>query len=521
MIITNPYLFADWGTFTHDLNRQRKFASGDPLLGQPERNGWVYYVRSSAWALGIIPGLLAVAGGIALLVKGRRREAIVLGSLIILYWLYMGSQSRFYARWMLPLYPALAILAGYACTLIRQRIVFGALVALALAAPLFTTVRNAIVLGREDTRTQTRDWLVAHVPQGTKVAFEPIAPSEWYGVTPGGGAKADPRQQWARYNRSQADIKELAQSYRGALRTANFQNYERTLDPEADRHLPPRGRVLDRHGLDAVRPRRGRAAPRARGPEVLPPAQARGRRALPDDARGPGPALPGRQVVQLRRRRVLAARAGDDRLPIAQLRLSDRVSRGLLPFDPWIRGGATVDAGYAPPARAQEYWWSLWSRPRTIRRRGRAASRRGERSTGPQLVRTLLACLAFVLLAPAAEARVVLVATGGSSLALIDTGSNLATASPPLPGATRGVAAAPDGSRAYVAAGRGIAVIDLATRKVTGGVPLQSVPAAIAVSPDGQRLYAARRGGLEVIDPLGIKALGVRVACRVRRSISS
>ena len=53
-------------------------------------------------------------------------------------------------------------------------------------------MRNALVLGREDTRTQTRDWLVANVPQGTKVAFEPIAPTEWYGVTPGGGPKADP-----------------------------------------------------------------------------------------------------------------------------------------------------------------------------------------------------------------------------------------------------------------------------------------------------------------------------------------
>ena len=47
VIVTNPYIFADWGVFTHDLDRQRKFASGPPLLGQPERNGWVYYVTSS------------------------------------------------------------------------------------------------------------------------------------------------------------------------------------------------------------------------------------------------------------------------------------------------------------------------------------------------------------------------------------------------------------------------------------------------------------------------------------------
>ena len=91
----------------------------------------------------------------------------MLGSLIVLYYLYMGSQSRFYARWMLPLYPALAILAAYALTQIRQRVVFGALVALTLVPITLTTVRNALVLGREDTRS-ARDWLVANVHAGPR-----------------------------------------------------------------------------------------------------------------------------------------------------------------------------------------------------------------------------------------------------------------------------------------------------------------------------------------------------------------
>jgi hypothetical protein len=110
-------------------------------------------------------------------------------------------------------------------------VVFGVLVALALIPSTFLVVRNALVLGREDTRTIARDWLVANVPQGTKVAFEPIAPTEWYGVTPGGGPKADPARQWARFNRSQAIIAELRKSFRGAGFPANFQNYERTLSP--------------------------------------------------------------------------------------------------------------------------------------------------------------------------------------------------------------------------------------------------------------------------------------------------
>src|SRR4051794_29133671 len=218
VLVTNPYAIPDWGTFTHDLDRQRRFASGAPLIGQPERNGWWYYASTLSWALGVVPTLLAVAGGVLLLVRRRWAEALVLGSLVVLFWLYMGSQHRFYARWMLPVYPALAILAGYAVMQLKRAPAIAFATALLLVTMLVPTVRNAAVMSREDTRTQMRDWLVANVPAGTKVVFEPIAPTEWYGVTPGGGANANPHRQWQRYNRSQADIEELARGYRGARR---------------------------------------------------------------------------------------------------------------------------------------------------------------------------------------------------------------------------------------------------------------------------------------------------------------
>ena len=49
---------------------------------------------------------------------------------------------------------------------------------------------------------------------------------------PAAAPKADPARQWERFNRSQAIIAELARDFRGARRTANFQNYERTLTPK-------------------------------------------------------------------------------------------------------------------------------------------------------------------------------------------------------------------------------------------------------------------------------------------------
>src|SRR4029079_9018074 len=64
------------------------------------------------------------------------------------------------------------------------------------------------------------------------VVFEPIAPTEWYGVTPGGGPKADLARQWERWTRSPALIAEFGRDFRGARYPATFQNYERTLQPE-------------------------------------------------------------------------------------------------------------------------------------------------------------------------------------------------------------------------------------------------------------------------------------------------
>ena len=231
VIVTNPYLFADWSTFTHDLDRQRKFASGAALLGQPERNGWVYYVTSSAWALGIVPGVLAVAGGVLLLVKGRRREAIVFGALIVLYFLYMGSQSRFYARWMLPLYPALAILAAYAMAQIRQRAVFGAVVALALIPSAYTTIRNAIVLGREDTRIADPRLAGAQHPAGHEGGLRAGRAERVVRRDRGRRAEGRPGAPVGPLHAQLGRHRELAREFRGARYPASFQNYQRTLWP--------------------------------------------------------------------------------------------------------------------------------------------------------------------------------------------------------------------------------------------------------------------------------------------------
>ena len=98
---------------------------------------------------------------------------------------YLSVQSRYFGRWLLPAYPALAMLAALALRraseLIAARMqtrrahgrrfrartasaVLAGLTALVLVQPLAADIRSAQVLGRDDTRQQARDWIEAHYP---------------------------------------------------------------------------------------------------------------------------------------------------------------------------------------------------------------------------------------------------------------------------------------------------------------------------------------------------------------------
>src|SRR4051794_9019600 len=120
----------------------------------------------------------------------------------------------------------------------------------------------------------------------------------------------------------------------------------------------------------------------------------------------------------------------------------------------------------------------------------------------------LPALLAVALLAPAAApARVVLVATGEGGVPRPDAEPNGFAPQTRGGGRPRAPAAAPDGSRGYVAAGVRVVAIDLTTRQPVGAATLAGAPSALAVSADGLRLYAARPGAIDVIDPATFSVL--------------
>ena len=188
-LVANPYALLDLSAFREGLAHQSETA-GDAggKLGLGKEGGSVYYLGTATWGLGWLPALAALAGAVGLGLR-RRRLAAVLVPAPLVFLLLMGTQERFFARWLLPVYPLLCLLAAWAAVAAASRLaprlrlatpvaVAAAGVALCAQGVVYS-VHNDVVLSRPDTRQLARDWMVAHVPIRSKVVIEPFLPAAW------------------------------------------------------------------------------------------------------------------------------------------------------------------------------------------------------------------------------------------------------------------------------------------------------------------------------------------------------
>jgi hypothetical protein len=189
----NPYLFTHFDRFWQDLRGQAEVAANEPKPGQ-QSGGVGYYLESLTWGLGWAAAI-AAAGGAALELRRSLVRGLVLVSMPLALFVYLSVQSRYFGRWLLPAYPVLAMLGAVALVraseLVRGRPVARAaalagLTGLALAQPLAADVRTGLVLGREDTREQVRNFLAHRYPPELRVSVEPAVPGRWYRATPEG-----------------------------------------------------------------------------------------------------------------------------------------------------------------------------------------------------------------------------------------------------------------------------------------------------------------------------------------------
>ncbi len=232
--ITTPYFFLDFSTAERQLRAQADLAGGIAKYGQQYDSGWIYYGNSLTWGLGWL-ALIAAVAGLVLLWRRNRPRAVLLGIFPVVLFAYLATQERYFGRWLLPCYPALALLGGYAVVqgvaAIRRlpaRLV-PATVAVAAIVLLWqgfaAGVRSMAVLGHSDTRDAARTWLVDNERPSLRIIIEPAVPARWYWRYRSNGTPVPHRKQFVRA--FARDVKETHIEYGRTLTPATIDAYRK------------------------------------------------------------------------------------------------------------------------------------------------------------------------------------------------------------------------------------------------------------------------------------------------------
>ena len=150
---------------------------------------------------------------------------------------------------------------------------------------VFSVHNDLSLLARPTPAQLARDWMVANVPEGTKVVIEPIAPG--------------PRGRWTSATRRGSPATATAgtsgdtSNFRG--RRVKLEDYERTLSPAMLDRYTRAGYCIVLTGSTPAGPRAARAGRGAQGRRLLPRARAPRARAVPRQPTAGGPI--GRSVL--------------------------------------------------------------------------------------------------------------------------------------------------------------------------------------------------------------------------------
>jgi 4-amino-4-deoxy-L-arabinose transferase-like glycosyltransferase len=187
-LATSPYVLVHPHQAWADATRVQRLAR-EGWLGFEHDSFALFSFTGKLWD-GFGPALAIGVVGLVLALRRRERTDLILASFVLAYLVDLLTLRAHFDRYVLPLVPALAALAG------RQRILAPLTLGL-LIVPLVWAIGDDVRLTRTDTRAVAHGWIVAHVPPHAKIAAEsstpPLAGHPIVGLAlPGPGRPFDP-----------------------------------------------------------------------------------------------------------------------------------------------------------------------------------------------------------------------------------------------------------------------------------------------------------------------------------------
>lgn len=199
LFVASPFLLIDHSTVLHDLaGEERPVHPGATGGGFFANLGW-YITGPFLRTFGPIGLALAFIG--TLLAFRRNKElAIAVLPGFVAFFLVLSAQSLIWARWMVPVLPALALTVAaascWAADALRahfgRRLPMAEMAALLLAVPMAGAALATTAERSNDTRQVADRWVREHVPPGRSILIEDAAfdilQGPWHFLFPLGSA---------------------------------------------------------------------------------------------------------------------------------------------------------------------------------------------------------------------------------------------------------------------------------------------------------------------------------------------
>ena len=188
-VIGQPYAVIDFATFSADVLEQTRMGRGVvelPFTIQyVDTTPWLYHLRNVVvWGLGIPLGVAALAGVALMSIRAvglRRGMEILLVLSFLIPFLWIGAQQVKFVRYMLPLYPVLAIAAAFViiagmARLSRMRRLStwapAALAGVVIVPTAFYALAFTTVFAAEHPVDRISEWITENVPHEATIATE-------------------------------------------------------------------------------------------------------------------------------------------------------------------------------------------------------------------------------------------------------------------------------------------------------------------------------------------------------------
>jgi 4-amino-4-deoxy-L-arabinose transferase-like glycosyltransferase len=166
-LATSPFVLVHPHQAWDDATRVQRLAR-EGWLGFEHDSFALFSFTGKLWD-GLGPALVVALLGLVLALRRHTRTDLILAAFVLVYVVDLLTIHAHFDRYVLPLVPPLATLAG------RQRVLAPLTLGL-LIVPLVWAIGDDVRLTRTDTRAVARGWIVRHVPPSSTIAAESSTP---------------------------------------------------------------------------------------------------------------------------------------------------------------------------------------------------------------------------------------------------------------------------------------------------------------------------------------------------------